>query len=142
MADTPNAYPIRKLSFEIDESFERYRHRTSARLGEQDSLGSAILRIWNKLDQTLPLQASNQRLTRLSGYPQSASQLGGTGPLRIEKREDHRLRGCELRQSMGGELAPQGIVKPSEPIQKKASKIHGIVSIADELYSIDNRQIP
>jgi hypothetical protein len=108
LADTPNAYPIRKLSFEIDESFERYRHRTTARLGEQDSLGSAILRIWNKLDQTLPLQASNQRLSRLSGYR---------------------------------ELASQGIVEPSEPIQKKASKIHGIVSIADELYGLNNRQI-
>jgi hypothetical protein len=43
---------------------------------------------------------------------------------------------------MGGELASQSIVKPSEPIQKKASKVHGIVSIADELYGMNNRQIP
>jgi hypothetical protein len=41
---------------------------------------------------------------------------------------------------MSRELAPQRIVKPSESIEKESGKIHGIVSIPDELYGKSNRQ--
>lgn len=135
LGDVLGPYPSGQFTLQLSERFESQGDRPSTGGSKHDPLRPTVVWIIDELDQPLAFQTSDKCLCRLSGDSQPSGQIGRAGALCVQIWKHHRLSGGQLGQTLVGKSAPESVVEPSEPLQEQTCKIHGIVSISDELYS-------
>ena len=134
LGDVLGPYPPGQFTLQLSERFESQGDRPSTGGSKPDPLRPTVVWIIAELDQPFAFQTSDKCLCRLSGDSQPPGQIGRAGASWVEIWEHHRLCGGQLGQTLVGESAPESVVEPSESLQEQTCKIHGIVSIPDELY--------
>ena len=134
LGDVLGPYPPGQFTLQLSERFESQGDRPSTGGSKPDPLRPTVVWIIAELDQPLAFQTSDKCLCRLSGDSQPSGQIGRAGAFCVQIWKHHRLGGGQLGQTLIGEPAAESVVEPSEPFQEQTCKIHGIVSISDELY--------